>query len=67
MNLVGDAEFAYAVQAEAAILPSLGGVGPMAIVSLLANTVTAARMGQPSLKGLLHELPRHLLFLWKIT
>lgn len=43
-QLVGDVEFATAVTRAAAITPVPGGVGPMTIASLLANTVHAARM-----------------------
>jgi len=40
--LVGDVDFASAVQVAGAITPVPGGVGPMTIACLLANTVTAA-------------------------
>lgn len=41
-RLVGDVDFASAVQVAGAITPVPGGVGPMTIACLLANTVTAA-------------------------
>ncbi|MHA1528911.1 MAG: bifunctional methylenetetrahydrofolate dehydrogenase/methenyltetrahydrofolate cyclohydrolase, partial [Alphaproteobacteria bacterium] len=40
-RLVGDVEFASAVQVAGAITPVPGGVGPMTIACLLANTLTA--------------------------
>lgn len=40
-GLVGDVDFASAVQVAGAITPVPGGVGPMTIACLLANTVTA--------------------------
>jgi len=43
-KLVGDVEFAAAAERAAAITPVPGGVGPMTIAMLLANTVTAARL-----------------------
>jgi methylenetetrahydrofolate dehydrogenase (NADP+)/methenyltetrahydrofolate cyclohydrolase len=42
-RLVGDVAFEEAVQVAGAITPVPGGVGPMTIACLLANTVTAAR------------------------
>lgn len=42
MRLVGDVDFASASQVAGAITPVPGGVGPMTIACLLANTVTAA-------------------------
>ena len=42
-RLVGDVCFAEAVEVAGAITPVPGGVGPMTIACLLANTVTAAR------------------------
>ena len=42
MKLVGDVEFASASGVAGAITPVPGGVGPMTIACLLANTVTAA-------------------------
>lgn len=42
-RLVGDVEFAAAAARARAITPVPGGVGPMTIAMLLANTVTAAR------------------------
>lgn len=41
-RLVGDVEFETAVQVAGAITPVPGGVGPMTIACLLANTVTTA-------------------------
>ncbi|MBW6507395.1 MAG: bifunctional methylenetetrahydrofolate dehydrogenase/methenyltetrahydrofolate cyclohydrolase FolD [Rhodobacteraceae bacterium] len=41
-RLVGDVDFASAVAVAGAITPVPGGVGPMTIACLLANTVTAA-------------------------
>ncbi len=41
-RLVGDVDYAAAVQVAGAITPVPGGVGPMTIACLLANTVTAA-------------------------
>ncbi|MCH8168509.1 MAG: bifunctional methylenetetrahydrofolate dehydrogenase/methenyltetrahydrofolate cyclohydrolase FolD [Proteobacteria bacterium] len=40
-RIVGDVEFASALQVAGAITPVPGGVGPMTIACLLANTVTA--------------------------
>ena len=41
-RLVGDVDFAGALQVAGAITPVPGGVGPMTIACLLANTLTAA-------------------------
>jgi methylenetetrahydrofolate dehydrogenase (NADP+)/methenyltetrahydrofolate cyclohydrolase len=41
-RLVGDVDFASAAEVAGAITPVPGGVGPMTIACLLANTVTAA-------------------------
>ncbi|NRB32690.1 MAG: bifunctional methylenetetrahydrofolate dehydrogenase/methenyltetrahydrofolate cyclohydrolase, partial [Rhizobiaceae bacterium] len=41
MKLVGDVDFASAKEKAGAITPVPGGVGPMTIACLLANTVTA--------------------------
>ena len=41
MRLVGDVEFSSAAEVAGAITPVPGGVGPMTIACLLANTVTA--------------------------
>ncbi len=41
-RLVGDVAFEEAVQVAGAITPVPGGIGPMTIACLLANTVTAA-------------------------
>jgi methylenetetrahydrofolate dehydrogenase (NADP+) / methenyltetrahydrofolate cyclohydrolase len=46
-KLVGDVEFATAVERAAAITPVPGGVGPMTITMLLANTLEAARRRAP--------------------
>lgn len=43
-KLKGDVEFAAASERAAAITPVPGGVGPMTIAELLANTVRAARL-----------------------
>jgi len=43
-KLLGDVEYAPAAARAAAITPVPGGVGPMTIAMLLANTVTAAKM-----------------------
>ncbi|WDR05818.1 bifunctional methylenetetrahydrofolate dehydrogenase/methenyltetrahydrofolate cyclohydrolase FolD [Devosia rhodophyticola] len=43
-RLVGDVEFASASQAAGAITPVPGGVGPMTIACLLANTITTASL-----------------------
>ena len=52
--LVGDVEFASAAAVAGAITPVPGGVGPMTIACLLANTLTAAcrASGLPEPKGL---------------
>jgi hypothetical protein len=49
-KLLGDVEYAAAAARAAAITPVPGGVGPMTIAMLLANTVTAAkpRAAQPT-------------------
>ena len=53
-RLVGDVEFDSAVQIAGAITPVPGGVGPMTIACLLANTVTACcrANGLPEPQGL---------------
>jgi methylenetetrahydrofolate dehydrogenase (NADP+)/methenyltetrahydrofolate cyclohydrolase len=43
-RVVGDVEFASAAERAAAITPVPGGVGPMTIACLLANTVTTASL-----------------------
>jgi methylenetetrahydrofolate dehydrogenase (NADP+) / methenyltetrahydrofolate cyclohydrolase len=48
-RLVGDVDYAAAVQVAAAITPVPGGVGPMTIAMLLQNTLKAARLRQGSL------------------
>jgi methylenetetrahydrofolate dehydrogenase (NADP+)/methenyltetrahydrofolate cyclohydrolase len=42
-KLVGDVEFAAAAARAGAITPVPGGVGPMTVAMLLANTLAAAR------------------------
>jgi len=42
-GLVGDVDFAAAVEVASAITPVPGGVGPMTIAMLLRNTLQAAR------------------------
>ena len=42
-RLVGDVDFAGAMRVAAAVTPVPGGVGPMTIAMLMANTLTAAR------------------------
>jgi methylenetetrahydrofolate dehydrogenase (NADP+)/methenyltetrahydrofolate cyclohydrolase len=49
-RLVGDVDFAEAAQRAGAITPVPGGVGPMTIACLLANTMTCA--------GLTMDAPR---------
>lgn len=53
-GLVGDVDFAAAVQVAGAITPVPGGVGPMTIACLLANTLTATARsnGLPDPAGL---------------
>ncbi len=46
-GLVGDVEFEAAADVAGAITPVPGGVGPMTIAMLLANTVRAARANRP--------------------
>jgi methylenetetrahydrofolate dehydrogenase (NADP+) / methenyltetrahydrofolate cyclohydrolase len=46
MKLVGDVHFASAAEVAGAITPVPGGVGPMTIACLLANTVTACCRSQ---------------------
>jgi methylenetetrahydrofolate dehydrogenase (NADP+)/methenyltetrahydrofolate cyclohydrolase len=45
-GLVGDVDFEAVAQKAEAITPVPGGVGPMTIAMLLANTVKAARLQQ---------------------
>ena len=49
-KLCGDVEFAAAAERAGWITPVPGGVGPMTITMLLANTITAFRrhMGEPA-------------------
>jgi methylenetetrahydrofolate dehydrogenase (NADP+)/methenyltetrahydrofolate cyclohydrolase len=56
-GLVGDVDFAAAVEIASAITPVPGGVGPMTIAFLLRNTLQAARE-QARLQGLLADLER---------
>jgi methylenetetrahydrofolate dehydrogenase (NADP+) / methenyltetrahydrofolate cyclohydrolase len=53
-RLVGDVDFASTVEVAGAITPVPGGVGPMTIACLLANTLTAAcrARGLPEPQGL---------------
>ncbi|MDP9000658.1 MAG: bifunctional methylenetetrahydrofolate dehydrogenase/methenyltetrahydrofolate cyclohydrolase FolD [Myxococcota bacterium] len=46
-KLVGDVAFAEAIEVAGAISPVPGGVGPMTIAMLLANTLEAARRAAP--------------------
>ena len=48
-GLVGDVEFGSASQVAGAITPVPGGVGPMTIAMLMANTLTAAEGRRPAL------------------
>lgn len=43
-KLVGDVDFASAVEVAGAITPVPGGVGPMTVAMLMANTLAAARL-----------------------
>ena len=54
MKLVGDVDYASCVQVAGAITPVPGGVGPMTIACLLANTLTATcrANGLPAPEGL---------------
>jgi len=47
-GLAGDVDYEAAAEVAAAITPVPGGVGPMTIAMLLANTLQAARMRAPS-------------------
>ena len=53
-RLVGDVAFDGAAEVAGAVTPVPGGVGPMTIACLLANTLTAARrsLGLPPVEGL---------------
>ncbi len=46
MRLVGDVAFNEALDVAAAITPVPGGVGPMTIAMLMANTLRAAKMSR---------------------
>jgi methylenetetrahydrofolate dehydrogenase (NADP+)/methenyltetrahydrofolate cyclohydrolase len=50
-GLVGDVDFEAAAEVAAAITPVPGGVGPMTIAMLLANTLQAARTRTTSVAG----------------
>jgi methylenetetrahydrofolate dehydrogenase (NADP+)/methenyltetrahydrofolate cyclohydrolase len=50
-RLVGDVDYASAAEIASAITPVPGGVGPMTIAFLLANTLAAARSLKASAKG----------------
>ena len=54
MKLVGDVDYASCAQVAGAITPVPGGVGPMTIACLLANTLTATcrANGLPAPEGL---------------
>ena len=54
VRLVGDVDFDSVVKVAGAITPVPGGVGPMTIACLLANTVTACcrEAGLPEPEGL---------------
>jgi methylenetetrahydrofolate dehydrogenase (NADP+)/methenyltetrahydrofolate cyclohydrolase len=55
-RLVGDVVFDEAVEVAGAITPVPGGVGPMTIACLLANTLSAARAAAAQSMGeQLHE------------
>ena len=56
-RLVGDVDFASASEVAGAITPVPGGVGPMTIALLMANTVTAAARsaGRPDIAASLEE------------
>ncbi|MFH0879091.1 MAG: hypothetical protein V2A34_05215, partial [Lentisphaerota bacterium] len=47
-RLVGDVDFDSVEKVASYITPVPGGVGPMTVAMLLKNTVTAARMVDPS-------------------
>ena len=62
-RLVGDVDFGEVSPKAAAITPVPGGVGPMTIAMLMANTVRAARQRRHSPDGLfapllLHQMPQ---------
>ncbi len=46
MRLVGDVDFAAAMEVAGAVTPVPGGVGPMTIVMLMANTLQSAQRSQ---------------------
>ncbi len=58
-GLVGDVDFAAAVEIASAITPVPGGVGPMTIAMLLRNTLQAARY-QSELERMLSEVDGEL-------
>ena len=45
-RVVGDVAYAEAAEAASAITPVPGGVGPMTIAMLIANTIKACRVAQ---------------------
>jgi methylenetetrahydrofolate dehydrogenase (NADP+)/methenyltetrahydrofolate cyclohydrolase len=47
-GLVGDVDFERVSEVAGAITPVPGGVGPMTIATLLANTLEAASEGRPA-------------------
>ena len=50
-RLVGDVDFASAVEVAGAITPVPGGVGPMTVAMLMRNTITAARRAHARRSG----------------
>jgi methylenetetrahydrofolate dehydrogenase (NADP+)/methenyltetrahydrofolate cyclohydrolase len=58
-GLVGDVDYAAAVEIASAITPVPGGVGPMTIALLLRNTLQAARY-QAQLHTLLSQVDEDL-------
>ncbi|WP_420466693.1 bifunctional methylenetetrahydrofolate dehydrogenase/methenyltetrahydrofolate cyclohydrolase FolD [Panacagrimonas sp.] len=51
-TLCGDVEFAAAAERAAWITPVPGGVGPMTVTMLMANTISAAQMREASLRAI---------------
>lgn len=51
-TLCGDVEFAAATERAAWITPVPGGVGPMTVTMLMANTISAAQMREASLRAI---------------
>jgi len=58
-GLVGDVDFAAAVEVASAITPVPGGVGPMTIAFLLRNTLQAARY-QSELETMFAEVQKEM-------